>query len=225
MAGQEQWKRPIGDSEPIRPLATRDRPSLKCSGCPARCRPGLLILSLASNPHPHCSYNHKQTPHIKMSTQGPEHTSPASDACPVDEKTRLAWMKANPGASRPGAPAAPAATSTSKANGCDSEEIDQSSPSAPPGLFSRWFSSAPPPPVDPSAPSSGQQHALGTQRVVSTIPRASPVDNTEGAKPANSEKESGVSEKGNWIYPSEKMFFDAMKRKAGIMFRMLRGTS
>jgi len=39
------------------------------------------------------------------------------------------------------------------------------------------------------------------------------VDNVEGTKPANSEKESGVSESGNWIYPSEKMFFEAMKRK------------
>lgn len=32
-------------------------------------------------------------------------------------------------------------------------------------------------------------------------------------RPANSEAESGVSESGNWIYPSEKMFFEAMKRK------------
>lgn len=50
-------------------------------------------------------------------------------------------------------------------------------------------------------------------REVSTIPRASPVDQGEAKKPANSEKESGVSESGNWIYPSEKMFFEAMKRK------------
>ncbi len=39
------------------------------------------------------------------------------------------------------------------------------------------------------------------------------MNNEAGAKPANSEKESGVSESGNWIYPSEKMFFEAMKRK------------
>lgn len=151
------------------------------------------------------------TPQIKMSTQGPDHTTPSMDACPVDEKTRLAWMKANPGISRPGASPAPSATSALKAKGCDSEEIDQSPPSAPPGLFSRWFSSAPSPAVDASAPTSAQQHALGTQRVVSTIPRASPVN--EDGKPANSEKESGVDKSGNWIYPSEKMFFDAMKRK------------
>ena len=146
-----------------------------------------------------------------MSTQGPDHIKPSADACPVDEKTRLAWLKANPGASRPGPPVAPAATSSfTKAKGCDSEEIDQTQPSSPPGMFSRWFSSAPAAAEAVVSPSSG---GLGTDRVVSTIPRASPVDNSEGSKPANSEKESGVSENGNWIYPSEKMFFDAMKRK------------
>lgn len=32
-------------------------------------------------------------------------------------------------------------------------------------------------------------------------------------RPANSEAETEVSASGNWIYPSEKMFFEAMKRK------------
>ena len=166
-----------------------------------------------SQPRPSSLILQHESPQINMSTQGPDHTTPSMDACPVDEKTRLAWMKANPGMSRPGAPPAPAATNALKANGCDSEEIDQSpaSVTSPPGLFSRWFSSAPAPAADASAPTSAQQPALGTQRVVSTIPRASPVN--EDGKPANSEKESGVSESGNWIYPSEKMFFDAMKRK------------
>lgn len=35
----------------------------------------------------------------------------------------------------------------------------------------------------------------------------------DGTTAANNEKEGGVSENGNWIYPSEKMFFEAMKRK------------
>ncbi len=50
-------------------------------------------------------------------------------------------------------------------------------------------------------------------REISTIPRAAPVGSSEDTKPANSEGESGVSESGNWIYPSERMFFEAMKRK------------
>jgi cytochrome c heme-lyase len=48
--------------------------------------------------------------------------------------------------------------------------------------------------------------------VISTIPRTT-VDSSPDAKPANSEKESGSHASGNWIYPSEKMFFEAMKRK------------
>jgi cytochrome c heme-lyase len=35
----------------------------------------------------------------------------------------------------------------------------------------------------------------------------------EPAKPANHEMETGLDPSGNWVYPSEKMFFDAMKRK------------
>jgi cytochrome c heme-lyase len=128
-----------------------------------------------------------------------------AEVCPVDSKTREAWLKTNPAASFPGA--AVEADKSSKGNSCDSSTIDQSPPPPPPGLFSRLFSSS----ASQEAPVAAQ--GLGTERIISTIPRASPVDEAEGAKPANSEKESGVSESGNWIYPSEKMFFEAMKRK------------
>jgi cytochrome c heme-lyase len=74
-------------------------------------------------------------------------------------------------------------------------------------MFSRFLS--PSPQYSPSETPKG----LGVDREISTIPRASPVASSEDAKPANSEKESGVSESGNWIYPSERMFFEAMKRK------------
>ncbi|KAG0637518.1 cytochrome c/c1 heme-lyase [Tuber brumale] len=49
---------------------------------------------------------------------------------------------------------------------------------------------------------------LGVDREVSTIPRA----NTEGS---NSEHDPRYQypRSGNWIYPSEEMFFNAMKRK------------
>lgn len=54
---------------------------------------------------------------------------------------------------------------------------------------------------------------LGQDREVSTIPRSS----SPGAdinRPSNHETETGADVRtGNWVYPSEKMFFDAMKRK------------
>lgn len=55
---------------------------------------------------------------------------------------------------------------------------------------------------------------LGTDRVISTIPRSQSSGATTSACPVNHETETGADPRtGNWVYPSEKMFFDAMKRK------------
>ena len=59
---------------------------------------------------------------------------------------------------------------------------------------------------------------LGKDREISTIPRAQQIfDDAQAASthsPANHEQESGADGiSGNWIYPSEEMFFQAMKRK------------
>jgi cytochrome c heme-lyase len=130
-------------------------------------------------------------------------TETPPEACPVDPATRAAWLKSNSSkmAAFPGA--TKEASLASQGNSCDSSTIDQTPP-APKGLFSKFTS-----PVAPSDP----PKSLGVDREISTIPRASPVNSDARAKPANSEKESGVSASGNWIYPSEKMFFEAMKRK------------
>jgi cytochrome c heme-lyase len=130
-------------------------------------------------------------------------TEPPAEACPVDHATKAAWLKSNSTPPHPFPDATKGASLASEGNSCDSSAVDQAP--APKGLFSKLTSPAPPPSSTPKF--------LGKDREVSTIPRASPVNNDEGAKPANSEKESGVSESGNWIYPSEKMFFEAMKRK------------
>lgn len=54
--------------------------------------------------------------------------------------------------------------------------------------------------------------SLDESRQVSTIPRAFDEDAGAG-RLSNNEQESGASAGGNWIYPSQKMFFDAMRRK------------
>jgi len=130
-------------------------------------------------------------------------------ACPVDHKTREAWL-AQARAQNANAPtnphntpiptpaAAPPAPSFQPAvpQSCDSSSLDQSTTSPPPkstGILS--------------------QIRLGTDREVSTIPRALPDQPT--ARPANNERDTGADKRtGNWIYPSEQMFFDAMRRKA-----------
>ncbi|RKF77718.1 putative serine hydroxymethyltransferase, mitochondrial [Golovinomyces cichoracearum] len=63
--------------------------------------------------------------------------------------------------------------------------------------------------------------SLGQHREISTIPRTQQPSTLTDQKnlketerlPANCEMESGISSEGNWVYPSEKMFFDAMRRK------------
>lgn len=130
---------------------------------------------------------------------------PPAEACPVDPETRAAWLKSKSTTTFP--IASVDAAKSSHGNSCDSSTVDQTPPPQPKGILSRLFGSSNPQP-EPTAP-----NGLGVDRVVSTIPRASAVDETPNAKPANSEKESGSHASGNWIYPSEKMFFDSMARK------------
>ena len=125
-----------------------------------------------------------------------------AEVCPVDEATREAWLK-----SKSSKPVFPGISPQENSPNCDSKKIDQTPPPKK-GFFSGLFGSSKH--AEVPAPT-GEK--LGVDREISTIPRASPVNNAEGSRPANSEKESGVSEGGNWIYPSEKMFFEAMKRK------------
>lgn len=131
-------------------------------------------------------------------------TETPPERCPVDPATRAAWLKSNssPVEAFPGV--TKDASLASNGNSCDSNSIDQTPPPPKGGFFSRFTTSNPP---------SDAPKILGVDREISTIPRASAVNKDAEAKPANSEKESGVSESGNWIYPSEKMFFEAMKRK------------
>lgn len=129
-------------------------------------------------------------------------TPDPSEKCPVDHATREAWLaqakKANPNAAQPSAHPTTPPTSTSPAAalstpGCDSTTMNQSAP-----------------PLNPRLPS------LNTDREISTIPRALPPGTSSPSKtPANAEHDTGADRKtGNWIYPSEQMFFAAMQRKS-----------
>lgn len=130
----------------------------------------------------------------------------AAESCPVDHRAREVWMQQ-------AARAAPTPTPSSP-----------SQPPAPTSSSSSWTSYIPRLPFW-SSPSSSRTSttrpqpslsSLATDREISTIPRSSkPVAATsEASRPANTEQETGAdAASGNWIYPSEKMFFEAMKRK------------
>lgn len=142
----------------------------------------------------------------------------AADACPVDHKSREAWLE-----QARAAEASKAAAAASPAQKCPVDHTAKAAASSQPTWTSRlssllWSSpdAAPGQPPAQRNPRAG----LDTDRVISTIPRfagdsaACPVDHGSSANPANHEIESGAdTASGNWVYPSEKMFFDAMKRK------------
>lgn len=136
-------------------------------------------------------------------------------ACPVDHHARAAWLEkakqagggsAAPPHPLPATPAAPtpAPAPLASSDGCDSSKLDQSPPQQ--QQQSR------------SAAILGYL-GLGQEREVSTIPRALPGTAAAAAdekerKPANNEQETAADKaSGNWVYPSEEMFFNAMKRK------------
>ncbi|KAK0737815.1 cytochrome c/c1 heme lyase-domain-containing protein [Schizothecium vesticola] len=128
------------------------------------------------------------------------------DKCPVDHKTRETWIQQ--------ARAADAASASASSSTKPEPQPTSSWTSWLP--FSRSSSSTPTSSTT-TAPALPPNHpSLDESRVVSTIPRASTTTTsppTAAARPSNHELETGASPGGNWIYPSEKMFFDAMKRK------------
>ncbi|KAI0113617.1 cytochrome c/c1 heme-lyase [Nemania sp. FL0031] len=206
-----------------------------------------------NHPRPHDS---PSPPHIPTTTMSAEQKEPAT--CPVDHKSREAWLEKakasssdSPAASLPpshppvstGADAescpvdhnarevwmqqARAASETTSTSTSTSQRQGSLSPSS---TSSSWSSYLPRIPFLSSAtskPSTLQpapSGSLGVDREVSTIPRtsilptrptsdhAAPGGGIRG--PANNEQETGADgATGNWIYPSERMFFDAMKRK------------
>lgn len=135
----------------------------------------------------------------------------ATERCPVDHKTRQAWLdkarEANASKSQPPPP-----------NTTPTNVVVQG-----PTRFSldagRYVPVHAPPPANHQPNASFMRlKGLGTDREISTIPRAQSIlEHAEAANthsPANYEQDTGADAKsGNWVYPSEHMFFQAMKRK------------
>ncbi|KAH8677652.1 cytochrome c/c1 heme lyase-domain-containing protein [Xylariales sp. PMI_506] len=152
----------------------------------------------------------------------------AAAACPVDHKARDVWIQQARAA---------AATSSGGAAEAAMHTPTQPPSTTPPSWSSSILSYIPFAGSSSSSSASQQPQAassvlkpassnLGTSREISTIPRSSAVPSSNSstattttevapsARPANHEQETGADPaSGNWIYPSERMFFEAMKRK------------
>ena len=180
----------------------------------------------------HHNQNH---PEAAMSGSGST-ANPADEEakCPVDHKTRETWVR-----QARAVPAAPTTTTTMTTHERDASAAPAPHGSQQPtntstttsswswskswtgswtGGWSIPFSSSGSSSSSSSSSSTASPDAkqdnapgLGTSRVVSSIPRSSSPG--PSSCPVNHEQETGASASGNWIYPSEKMFFDAMKRK------------
>ncbi|KAK0712385.1 cytochrome c/c1 heme-lyase [Lasiosphaeria miniovina] len=158
----------------------------------------------------------------------------AEERCPVDHKTREMWLQqaraTSAAAEQSGKlqtpPAAATATATATATAAAGPLPTTPNTAQPPtSTWSSWLRSPfgtqqrnPEPTTTTATPTQTLRAArpnaplpLGEDREVSSIPRSS----TPGPSscPSNHEQETGASVSGNWVYPSEKMFFDAMKRK------------
>jgi cytochrome c heme-lyase len=142
----------------------------------------------------------------EMKGSGPGATQGTGDEkCPVDHKTRELWLQqaqqeraVTPQTTSPipAPPQPPAASSWSSWLRLPSFSRQSQSQDAP-------ATQTPPPPRT--------QSQLDEARTVSSIPRSS--EPGPAACPSNDEQETGASNTGHWVYPSEKQFFEAMKRK------------
>ncbi|KAI0859886.1 cytochrome c/c1 heme-lyase [Xylaria cubensis] len=137
-----------------------------------------------------------------------------ADSCPVDHGAREVWMQQ--------ARAAPEATTNAPSTSTSQTSSSSWSSYLPRIPFLSSSSSDPssrPSSSQPLSPSHSK--SLGIDREVSTIPRTSTLPTRSSSsgdhappQPANNEQETGADKStGNWIYPSERMFFEAMKRK------------
>ncbi|KAL7624121.1 Cytochrome c1 heme lyase [Parahypoxylon ruwenzoriense] len=139
----------------------------------------------------------------------------AAASCPVDHNAREVWMQHAARAAPPAPPSQPPTSTTSSSS--SSSSWTSYLPRLP--FFDTPSSSF----ASTARQSPNASHSpLATNREISTIPRSSkPVDAAgetaavaAAAPLANNEQETGADRaSGNWIYPSERMFFDAMKRK------------
>lgn len=152
---------------------------------------------------------------------GPE--AAGGDKCPVDHRSREAWMAQAKAAQEAQQITSPSPTTTPQASKPTNSSTGWQWPRIP---FLSSSSSSTTKKSSTNTPQSSQTQppplgatnpidtSLGTDRVISTIPRSQSAGATNSACPVNHETETGADAKtGNWVYPSEKMFFDAMKRK------------
>ncbi|KIW09882.1 hypothetical protein PV08_11983 [Exophiala spinifera] len=151
----------------------------------------------------------------------PSNSGASASACPVDPQTRSIWLQQ--------------AQAQKNKNTQSQSQLPPSHPPLPPHHPQVEASSQPPllPTAyasskecssdrisqDPSPPLTSAyktSRPLSQDRAISSIPRSqtpTASSSSSSAAPANAETETGHHSSGNWIYPSESQFFNAVMRK------------
>ncbi|SPQ24180.1 84d0c6ce-b007-4f87-845f-474e7ab8d718 [Thermothielavioides terrestris] len=140
--------------------------------------------------------------------------------CPVDHKTRELWLQQAQQARASTRPTQPSQASSTTPESAATTTASSSSWSS--WLRVPFFSRQPqsqqatdasqtPSPRSTVAAPPRAHPQLDETRVVSSIPRTA--DSGPSACPVNHEQETGASASGHWVYPSERQFFEAMRRK------------
>ncbi|KAL2125710.1 hypothetical protein VTJ04DRAFT_2075 [Mycothermus thermophilus] len=154
--------------------------------------------------------SHPTNLNTTMSDRRPDASPEGEQKCPVDHKTRELWLEQ----ARQQRAAAAQSASDSIPNPSPQQQPPPTSTSTPSSWSSwlRWpFSSSQQTPTTPSPQQKPIRPLLDDTRVISSIPRSS--NPGPSACPANDEQETGASSTGHWVYPSERQFFEAMRRK------------
>jgi cytochrome c heme-lyase len=132
--------------------------------------------------------------------------------CPVDDKTRQKWLEAAKAKTQQQQPTTQPPVPSTTPPRMRLRLPPQARFSLDSGLWE-----LPDAPTTHHTPSTS---GLDSQREISSIPRSlttakKPLNAAErAALPSNAEADTGHDEaSGNWIYPSQEMFFNAMKRK------------
>lgn len=144
------------------------------------------------------------------STPNPPTNESAPATCPVDHKARAAWLAQNQGSAPHPLPPPDTigARSTDSSSAAQQPTTDShSSRNYRPLSLDREISSIPR--AFPQEQQKPQQ-----SRDASPSPYAQQASTASHQSPSNNESETGHDPNtGNWIYPSEKQFFDALVRK------------
>jgi cytochrome c heme-lyase len=119
---------------------------------------------------------------------GARPSPPEMESCPVDSAARSKWLSQQSLSSL-------ASQHSTPEKSCDSNTLLAGS-------------------ISSSTPQTIVPRILNTAREVSTIPRGSSAGSNSEHGPLQSHPLSDISKSNNWIYPSEAMFFAAMKRKS-----------